>query len=62
WVAGGGGNLMCSFDGGETWLKDRQLENVPSNFYRIVFLPDNRGFVLGQRGILLKYDNGVKAA
>ncbi|MGP1374771.1 MAG: photosynthesis system II assembly factor Ycf48 [Almyronema sp.] len=62
WVAGGGGNLLCSQDGGKTWLKDRQLENVPSNFYRIIFLSDNRGFVLGQRGILLKYGNAAETA
>ncbi|NJL86507.1 MAG: photosynthesis system II assembly factor Ycf48 [Leptolyngbyaceae cyanobacterium SM1_1_3] len=62
WVAGGGGNLLCSLDGGKTWLKDRQLEDVPSNFYRIIFLSEDRGFVLGQRGILLKYDNTVEAA
>ena len=57
WVAGGGGNLLYSPDGGESWLKDRELENVPSNFYRIVFTDANQGFVLGQRGILLKYED-----
>ncbi len=55
WVSGGGGNLLCSFDGGKTWLKDTAVEDVPSNFYRIAFVGDNKGFVLGQRGALLKY-------
>lgn len=29
WVAGGGGNLLRSLDGAETWEKDREVENVP---------------------------------
>lgn len=55
WVAGGSGNLLVSADGGQTWAKDRQLEDVPANLYRILFLDDRRGYVLGQNGILLKY-------
>ncbi|MBE9167875.1 photosynthesis system II assembly factor Ycf48 [Pleurocapsales cyanobacterium LEGE 06147] len=56
WVAGGSGNLLCSFDNGQTWQKDRELENVPSNFYKIVFVNPEQGFVLGERGVLLKYE------
>jgi photosystem II stability/assembly factor-like uncharacterized protein len=55
WVAGGSGNLIVSMDGGQTWQKDRDVENTPSNLYRIVFLSPDRGFILGQGGTLLKY-------
>ncbi len=55
WVTGGGGNLLCSFDGGETWLKDKSVGDVPSNFYRVKFLGQEKGFILGQDGTILKY-------
>ncbi len=55
WVAGGSGNLLCSFDGGETWVKDKTVENVPSNLYRVSFVTPDQGFVLGQDGVVLKY-------
>ncbi|NMF85806.1 photosynthesis system II assembly factor Ycf48 [Nodosilinea sp. P-1105] len=55
WVTGGGGNLLCSFDGGQTWYKDKAVNDVPSNFYRIKFVQPDKGFVLGQRGTILKY-------
>jgi len=62
WVSGGSGNLLCSFDGGKTWYRDDTVEDVPSNLYRIVFTDVNHGFVLGQRGYLLKYTGASKAA
>lgn len=62
WVAGGSGNLLCSLDGGKTWQKDRQVEDVPSNFYKVVFLSPGQGFVIGQQGILLKYQGNAESA
>ncbi|MBF2047613.1 MAG: photosynthesis system II assembly factor Ycf48 [Leptolyngbya sp. IPPAS B-1204] len=59
WVAGGSGNLLVSFDGGKTWQKDRDVENVPSNFYRIVFVSPEQGFILGQEGTLLRYQQAA---
>lgn len=58
WVSGGSGNLLRSLDGGETWEKDQEVEDVPANFYKIVFLNPEKGFILGQNGTLLKY-NGI---
>jgi len=62
WVAGGSGNLLVSNDGGETWVKDRAVENVPSNFYRIVFLDEGHGFILGQGSTMLRYVPAAEAA
>jgi photosystem II stability/assembly factor-like uncharacterized protein len=59
WVAGGSGNLLCSLDGGETWQKDKEVENVPSNLYRIVFISPNQGFILGNGGTLLRYEKSA---
>lgn len=62
WVSGGSGNLLRSTDGGQTWEKDRAVENVPSNLYKIVFLTPENGFIIGQRGVLLKYQPTSSAA
>ncbi|MDX2097051.1 MAG: photosynthesis system II assembly factor Ycf48 [Leptolyngbyaceae cyanobacterium bins.59] len=62
WLAGGSGNLLRSTDGGQTWQKDRAVENVPSNLYKIVFLTPEQGFILGQNGTLLKYESPAQSA
>nr|WP_289623873.1 photosynthesis system II assembly factor Ycf48 [Desertifilum tharense] len=62
WVTGGSGNLLCSLDGGKTWQKDREVENVASNFYKVIFLSPEKGFIIGQNGVLLKYQEPAQAA
>jgi photosystem II stability/assembly factor-like uncharacterized protein len=59
WVSGGSGSLLVSYDGGKTWNKDKEVENVPSNLYKIVFLGPEKGFILGQRGTLLRYQQAA---
>ncbi len=59
WVSGGSANLLHSSDGGQTWEKDRDVEDTATNFYKIVFLSSDKGFVIGDRGFLLKYQPGI---
>lgn len=62
WLAGGSANLLRSSDGGQTWEKDRDVEDIPSNFYKIIFVNSDKGFVLGERGTLLKYEPETETA
>jgi photosystem II stability/assembly factor-like uncharacterized protein len=62
WVVGGSGTLLASFDGGKTWQKDREVEDVPANIYKVVFFDQNTGYAIGQRGTLLKYQKPAQAA
>ncbi|MFM7514952.1 MAG: photosynthesis system II assembly factor Ycf48, partial [Cyanobium sp.] len=55
WTGGGSGTLLSSSDGGRTWQRDPVGEQQPTNFTRIVFPADGKGFVLGERGSLLRW-------
>jgi photosystem II stability/assembly factor-like uncharacterized protein len=55
WAGGGSGTLLASDDGGTTWRRDPVGAQQPSNFTRIVFTGDGKGFVLGERGSLLRW-------
>ncbi len=60
WVGGGSGNMLLSPDGGKTWEKDRDVESVPANFFKIVFFSPEQGFALSDRGgVVLKYQPSV---
>jgi len=55
WAGGGSGTLLVSNDEGKTWQKDPVGEKQPTNFSHIAFFPDGKGFVLGERGSLLRW-------
>ena len=55
WIVGGSGTLIHSGDGGQSWEQVKQASNIPANFYSVKFIDPERGFILGQRGTLLRY-------
>ncbi len=60
WAAGGNGTLLVSKDGGKGWESDPIGANQPSNLIRILFpsgfdSSNQKGFVLGERGVLLRW-------
>lgn len=55
WTGGGNGTLLVSRDGGASWQRDPVGKVQPTNFTRITFTPDGKGFVLGERGSLLRW-------
>jgi len=53
-ACGGSGSLYRSEDGGATWKRDKDTDDVAGNLYAVKFF-GNRGFVLGNDAILLRY-------
>ncbi len=53
WVSGGNGTLLLSEDNGKSW-KSAVLDGVKTNLLNVYFFQD-KGFVTGQNGILLKH-------
>ena len=60
WAGGGNGTLIASNDGGNTWYSDPIASSLPTNYIKILFLNDvsseqAKGFILGERGYILKW-------
>ena len=55
WAGGGSGTLLVSSDNGQNWQKDPVGEKQPTNFSHIAFFSEGKGFVLGERGSLLRW-------
>ncbi len=59
WAAGGNGTLLVSNDGGDSWKVDPVGDEQPTNLIRIIFSQTTenkpKGFVLGERGHLLRW-------
>lgn len=55
WAAGGSGVLLRTTNGGKTWARDRAADNIAANLYSVKFIDDDKGFVLGNDGVLLRY-------
>lgn len=61
WVSGGSGDLFRLSQEKGVWEKDRAVQNVPGNFYRVKFFNPEKGFILGDRGTVLKYQSSTEA-
>ena len=61
WAGGGNGTLIVSKDDGKTWNSDPVASNLPTNYIKIQFLEkdelgDKKGFILGERGYILRWN------
>ena len=61
WAGGGNGTLIVSKDDGKSWNSDPIASNLPTNFIKIQFLEKDelsspKGFILGERGYILKWN------
>jgi photosystem II stability/assembly factor-like uncharacterized protein len=54
WAAGGSGILLRTLDGGKNWVRDKVADSIAANLYSVKFVND-KGFVLGNDGVLLRY-------
>ena len=62
WAGGGNGTLIVSRDQGKTWNLDPVASVLPTNYIKIVFLDKDeldtkKGFILGERGYILKWNS-----
>ena len=57
WASCGGGILYYSVDKGQTWNKEKNIDPIAGNLYKIKFINSELGFAFGSNGILLKYNS-----
>ena len=58
WAGGGNGTLLVSRDGGDSWERDPESAQAPTNFTRFVFddsANQRHAFLLGERGLMLRW-------
>jgi photosystem II stability/assembly factor-like uncharacterized protein len=56
WAVGGSGIIFQSKDGGKTFKFIDDAKDIPGNLYRIKFFGENKGWVLGSNGVLLRFN------
>ena len=56
WIVGGSGSVFYSNDAGKSWKRDRGADGVAANLYTVKFNTNDNGFILGNDGVLLKYN------
>ena len=61
WAGGGNGTLIVSKDDGKSWNSDPIASSLPTNYIKIIFLDKDelvsqKGFILGERGYILKWN------
>ena len=62
WAGGGNGTLIVSREQGKTWNLDPVASVLPTNYIKIIFLDKDeldtkKGFILGERGYILKWNS-----
>jgi len=55
WASLGGGTLFKSEDAGKTWAKDKIIDKIGTNVYKIIFIDETTAFALGGNGVVLRY-------
>lgn len=55
WAVGGGGKIYVSGDTGKSWKPDVSGDNQPANFYKIKWFGQDKGFILGSGGVMMRY-------
>ncbi len=62
WAGGGNGTLIVSDDEGKTWKSDPVASKLPTNYIKVLFinkaeLKNTKGFILGERGYILRWNS-----